>query len=214
MMKAVLWEVSRLACVRFLVERRGAAVNQRDRVRGWTPLLRCAHMAHHTHAPFLGVFSYLLAAGADPALTGAGLSDPTTGDPGPQMTVLEAAVQQGRGWQAGQVRARLAALIQQHDHVSKQPATTYTGGDIGPLAAKVVAAWERRAPVVPPANWRPPPPAGYADAQGMRLAAREPWRPAGQSDGSCTLRAMTEAELRRQSQLAAEASARPPVQAH
>lgn len=42
---------------------------------------------------------------------------------------------------------------------------------------RVLAAWERRAPVVPPAEWRPPPPAGYADAQGMRLAALEPWRP-------------------------------------
>ena len=67
-----------LACVRFLVERRGAAVNQRDRVRGWTPLLRCAHMAHHTHAPFLDTFAYLLSAGADPTLAGAGLPDPAT----------------------------------------------------------------------------------------------------------------------------------------
>jgi len=64
--------------VRFLVERRGAAVNQRDRGRGWTPLLRCAHVAHHTHAPFLAVFEYLLAAGADPGLAGAGLPDPAT----------------------------------------------------------------------------------------------------------------------------------------
>ena len=64
--------------MRFLVERRGAAVNQRDSARGWTPLLRCAHMAHHTHAPCLDVFAYLLAAGADPALAGAGLSDPVT----------------------------------------------------------------------------------------------------------------------------------------
>ena len=53
-------------------------MNQRDAARGWTPLLRCAHVAHHAHAPFLGVFAYLLAAGADPALTGAGLSDPVT----------------------------------------------------------------------------------------------------------------------------------------
>ena len=67
-----------LACVRFLVERRGVAVNQRDRIRGWTPLLRCAHMAHHTHAPFLDTFAYLLSAGADPTLAGAGLPDPAT----------------------------------------------------------------------------------------------------------------------------------------
>ena len=250
------------------------------------------------------------------------------GLPGPQMTVLEAAVKQarplalllsqprrarpaaaalrslpsqsrcvarrwaaqGRGWQPGQVRARLAALVERYREVPKQPATTYTGGDIGmplhllhafpargsnaaarmlmkwipkehsmclqqpvvaspqphcfrtsrpsrsaagptvaqgvatwhcepavplpsvarrrqlstsymqdprldpdrshiaagPLAAKVLAAWERREPVVPPANWRPPPPAGYAEAQGMRLAARKPWRPVRPLLGSHT----------------------------
>jgi len=32
------------------------------------------------------------------------------------------------------VRARLAALIQQHAGVPKQPATVYTGGDVGALA--------------------------------------------------------------------------------
>lgn len=38
---------------------------------------------------------------------------------------------QGRGWQPGQVRARLAALIERYRDVPKQPATAYTGGDIG-----------------------------------------------------------------------------------
>lgn len=57
--------VVQLECVRFLVEERGAAVNQRDLSRGWTPLHRCAHMAHHTHAPFLATFKYLLEQGAD-----------------------------------------------------------------------------------------------------------------------------------------------------
>ena len=38
---------------------------------------------------------------------------------------------QGRGWQPGQVRARLAALIEQYRDVPKQPATAYVGGDIG-----------------------------------------------------------------------------------
>lgn len=40
-------------------------------------------------------------------------------------------VGQGRGWQPGQVRARLAALIEQYRDVPKQPATAYVGGDIG-----------------------------------------------------------------------------------
>ncbi len=31
------------------------AVNQRDASRGWTPLMRCARMAHYKHAPFLQV---------------------------------------------------------------------------------------------------------------------------------------------------------------
>lgn len=31
------------------------AVNQRDASRGWTPLMRCARMAHYKHAPFLRV---------------------------------------------------------------------------------------------------------------------------------------------------------------
>lgn len=57
-----------LECVRFLVEQRGARVNQRDVGRGWTPLHRCANMAHHTHAPFLAVFEYLLQRGADAAV--------------------------------------------------------------------------------------------------------------------------------------------------
>ena len=59
---------AQLECVRFLVEQRGARVNQRDAARGWTPLHRCANVAHHTHAPFLAVFEYLLQRGADAAL--------------------------------------------------------------------------------------------------------------------------------------------------
>ena len=50
------------------MEQRGARVSQRDVTRGWTPLHRCANMAHHTHAPFLAVFEYLLQRGADPAV--------------------------------------------------------------------------------------------------------------------------------------------------
>jgi len=51
------------------------------------------------------------------------------------------------------------------------------GGGAGPAAGRMLAAWERQPPVAPPATWRAPPPAGFADARGMRLAALEPWRP-------------------------------------
>ena len=59
-----------LECVRFLVERRRVEVNQHDLRWGWTPLMRCAHMAHHTNAPYLALFEYLLQQGADASLTG------------------------------------------------------------------------------------------------------------------------------------------------
>lgn len=57
------------------MEERGAPVNQRDTGRGWTPLHRCARMAHHTHAPYLAIFEYLLQAGADAGI----LTDPADG---------------------------------------------------------------------------------------------------------------------------------------
>ena len=57
-------------CVRFLVEQRSAEVNQQDLKRGWTPLMRVAHMAHHTELPFLAIFEYLLQQGADPGIIG------------------------------------------------------------------------------------------------------------------------------------------------
>lgn len=57
-----------LECVKFLVEQRGANVNQQDCKQGWTPLHRCARMAHHCHAPFLHIFQYLLDHGANAEL--------------------------------------------------------------------------------------------------------------------------------------------------
>lgn len=57
-----------LECVQFLVEQRGANVNQQDCQQGWTPLHRCARMAHHRHAPFLHIFQYLLDNGANAEL--------------------------------------------------------------------------------------------------------------------------------------------------
>ena len=58
-----------LRCVKFLLEQRGAQVNQQDKREGWTALHRCARMAHHTHAPYLEIFEYLLQHGADPNAT-------------------------------------------------------------------------------------------------------------------------------------------------
>ena len=47
----------------------------------------------------------------------------------------------------------------------------------GENAARILQAWEQLPPVLPPENWRPPPPAGYVAAQGMRRVEDEPWRP-------------------------------------
>ena len=57
-----------LECARFLLEKRGAEVNQKDVSKGWTPLHRCARMAHYTNAPYLELFEYLLSKGADGSL--------------------------------------------------------------------------------------------------------------------------------------------------
>ena len=57
-----------LAIVRFLVEARGARVNQQAAKSGWTPLHHCARMAHYAHAPYMQIFQYLLQQGADPSL--------------------------------------------------------------------------------------------------------------------------------------------------
>ena len=39
------------------MEQRGVEVNQRDAGRGWTPLMRCARVAHYRHAPYLQVLA-------------------------------------------------------------------------------------------------------------------------------------------------------------
>lgn len=72
------------------MEQRGASVNQKDLKRGWTPLHRCAHMAHHTHAPYLAVFEYLLQQGADASIlsTASAQSKP--------LSAVEAAVSKAR----------------------------------------------------------------------------------------------------------------------
>ncbi|KAK9916185.1 hypothetical protein WJX75_009780 [Coccomyxa subellipsoidea] len=186
-------ECGQLECVRFLVEERGAAVNQRDLSRGRTPLHRCAHMAHHTHAPFLATFMYLLEQGADANILSA---------EGPQskpMSAVQVAVSKGRGWEPGQVRAKLQELVEKHSDVPKAPAYTYSGAQFGETSELVLRAWEAQKPLLPPADWRAPPPAGFVDAQGMRRIMEEPWRPAGDDDGSFFTRPMTEMELQAQS---------------
>ena len=59
-----------LHCVKFLLEQRKVEVNQQDLGRGWTPLMRVAHMAHHTEMPYLAIFEYLLQHGADASIVG------------------------------------------------------------------------------------------------------------------------------------------------
>lgn len=60
--------------------------------------------------------------------------------------------------------------------------------------------WEALPKLYPPANWRPPPPAGFEDAQGIRRVEVRGWQPAGQDDGSVFLRPMTQAELAAQAE--------------
>ncbi len=83
------------------MEQRGAWVNQGDLGRGWTPLHRCAHMAHHTHAPFLATFEYLLMQGADASiLSSAGpQSKPLSAV---QVAVSKACIHQAHGNTAGE----------------------------------------------------------------------------------------------------------------
>jgi hypothetical protein len=42
-----------LEVVRFLVEQRGVEINQQAIKTGWTPLMRCAQMAHYTNQPYM-----------------------------------------------------------------------------------------------------------------------------------------------------------------
>ncbi len=44
---------------------------------------------------------------------------------------------QGRGWEPGQLKARLQALIDKHAGVAKRPVFLYDGPPIGPVAAEV-----------------------------------------------------------------------------
>ena len=102
-----------LAFVRFLVEECKAEVNQQDRELGWTPLHRCARLAHVTQPPYMEIFEYLLQKGADPSIRTFQTSEPPGGaaDVGTAerglQTVLDVCVEKGRGWRTGQVRSTL-----------------------------------------------------------------------------------------------------------
>lgn len=58
-------------------------------------------------------------------------------------------------------------------------------GDSGETSELVLRAWEAQKPLLPPADWRAPPPAGFVDAQGMRRIEEEPWRPVRAQHSSC-----------------------------
>lgn len=205
-----------LAAAKFLVERRGVDVNQQDRAHGWTPLMRAARVAHYKDRQRMEVFEYLLQKGADASI----LSFPpptTTGLPGwmsnpkafaPILLVpelqgpkgpLDVAANKGFGWEVGAVRAKLAELIERYHDVPKPSAVVYRGPEIAEPGRKLHAAWEALPKLYPPENWRPPPPAGYEDAQGIRRLSQQGWRPAGDNDGSAFMRPMTEEELDEQS---------------
>lgn len=155
-----------LALARHLVEVRRVPVNQRDAISGWTPLHRAARVAHYRHAPCMATFEYLLSAGADAALL--------TRD---GRSVIDLAVERGHEWAPGEVRRRLAAAVAAAAGVPKAPESVHAGPGVGPEAARVLAAWEAAPKLYPPRGWRPPPPPGCEGAPGMRLHAREPWRP-------------------------------------
>ena len=52
---------------------------------------------------------------------------------GKGQTVMEVAVRKGRGWEPGQLQAKLGALVDAYAHVPKQPPFVYDGGPIGEL---------------------------------------------------------------------------------
>ncbi|KAL4452734.1 hypothetical protein ABPG75_008396 [Micractinium tetrahymenae] len=205
-----------LQAAKFLIEQRGVDVNQQDRSHGWTPLMRAARVAHYQDRPHMELFEYLLQKGADASI----LSFPprkATGPPGllsdpeavaPILLVpelrgpkgpLEVAANKGFGWEVGAVRAKLAELIERYRAVPKPPAVVYRGPGTAEEGKRLYEAWESLPKLYPPDNWRPPPPAGYEDAQGIRRLSVEGWRPAGDGDGSGYMRPMTEEELDEQS---------------
>ncbi|KAL4855434.1 hypothetical protein ACK3TF_003975 [Chlorella vulgaris] len=199
-----------LRVAKFLIEKRHVEVNQIDSGRGWTPLVRCARMAHYKNAPYLELFEYLLQQGADPSILSYPSPDPDLytvhgraalplqpPSHGP-LSYLDVAVEKGFLWEPGAVRAELARLVQKYETVPKKPKYLYEGPELAKPGRRLLRAWDSLPKLYPPENWRAPPPAGYVTAQGARLASKEPWRPAGDNDGSDFMRPMTDEELREQ----------------
>lgn len=225
-------------------------VNVRAASDGATPLHRAAAAAHHADPRAMEVVEYLLSKGADPEARTRGrrkregeeAGEDGGGKDSSSLSVLDCAVEKVYGREVGEVRRMLREAFQRHASVPKAPLESLLveeeSGEEGrqqrrrrspPIAAAGAAllrTWRQLAPSLPypPANWRPPPPAGWAGAVGT-LACGVPsefetfldetsssyssssapgWRPAGSpGDGSCWLRKATKAELDAQAAAAA-----------
>jgi hypothetical protein len=139
----------------------------------------------------MAVFDLLLARGADPAAA-------TLAAPGlpPPRTPVECAVAQGFGWAPGEVRAALRAAVGARGGAAARPVVPAPAARLAPAGVALLAAWAAQPPRIPPAAWRPPPPAGWAGAVGVRRVSERGWEPApAPGDGSATLRPATDAEL-------------------
>lgn len=128
----------RLNMVKYFVEQRRVPINQRDRVKGWTPLHRCAYIAHYHHAPFFEIFEYLLSVGADPSLR-AYSQEQGTSSLG--TMALDLVVKKGAGWEEGQVRAWLQKLVDKYNKTPKMPEYVYDGPPMGKNQGTVTCCW-------------------------------------------------------------------------
>lgn len=191
-----------LEAVEFLIREREAPVNQQSRSNGHTPLHVCARLVHERKKPYLEIYDLLLRHGADPTiLTDECEDDLIRGGVAEPRSVYDLCVKRGRGWDEGRVREVLLEMAEKHANVPKSPAWRYEGPLMGPRAIEVLEAWKELPKLYPPANWLPPPDAGYKDSRGMRDVSKQAWQPAGtKGDGSKVVRPMTEDELRRQEQ--------------
>ena len=185
-----------LSVTRHLLDTRRVPVNQRDSVSGATPLHWAAAAAHDRGAGAMAAFGVLLARGGDPDTRALRASSPSCSALPP--TPIDAAVAVGHGWAPGEVRARLAEAVAAASSIAKRPVVPAPSARVAPAGAALLAAWSARPPSPPPLpGWRPPTPAGWAGAQGVRrVTAAEGWRPAGSpGDGWARVRPATAAEL-------------------
>ena len=152
--------------MRFLLDERGAEVNQQDRERGWTPLHRAARMcalaaaaytpcaaadtrmrplrAHCRDLPYLEIFEELLRRGGDASLlTYEGWDDVRggCGRVGVPQSVYDVATDAGLGWKPGRLRATLRALVARHASVAKARPFRYEGPSVGPNGLALTMQW-------------------------------------------------------------------------